>query len=445
MKNRVKSKLTIDELERLFLLRQVVENLILDTEKEIQKEENTEKIREMQFDLDHYGQQLETINNRIEELNGDSFSFSIQELYAMFGKFDKFIGVEFRPKSESAKNFGNFIMGTLLFNRRERQDLNKDLESHPIPRTNGYVKIDPSELSNLSGNQVNQLRLTGFLSGDISEINHTAIDYNDKYKENGRKSIPGTITVEMDTEILNHEILSLVYYENLIRENKKPMIEAEWDHYYAYRILHNNSSIPADEMKEKVLKPNSHVIKDRIRHMIYMIKIGRGEELTPAEHQDFSSMRQKRILERNSLLEKEIQRSSEKKVIEIMNENIDAVTELKKIAYFYEEENLSSYGAKYPVYLTINRYLHIFIRHFEEFQVGNWKGGKSTFQYNFKDTKRLIENVIQELQSQIDEAIENNRDFNIFDMKAHYYNGNYYAVHVSKSGQLLSFYPHRNE
>jgi len=127
---------------------------------------------------------------------------------------------------------------------------------------------------------------------------------------------------------------------------------------------------------------------------------------------------------------------------EFLSENKEHIQELRNIAFSYKEENLSPFKARHPVYLDIERYLHIFIRHFKDFQIGNWKGGKTPFQYNFKDTKRLIKIVIEELQPQIDEAIENGKEFSISDKKAYYFNKDYYVIHVDKNGRLLSFYPH---
>lgn len=445
IQNKMDSKSKIDEIGRLYLSQGVINNIIVSCKQKLQQEIDVKQIKDLESRIEIHSLQLKSIDDRVNVLRGAFFQFSVEELYAMYGRYDKFISIEFHPNSESNLKFGKSIMGTLLFNRRQRQDLNNDLELESIPRTNGYVKINPSELSNLIDDQIYQLRAKGFLSGDIFEINHTGIEHNDRYKDKSVKEIPGTVNIEIDPSGYNPDLMGLYYYEQTIKTNTKPLIESEWDRYYAFKILYRQTEITKNEWVEKIYEPNSDVIKERIRHYILRSKIGRQIDLSVEEQKDWILSFFKREKERNKLVDKEINRSANKKLKEIIEGNESTILELKRIAYFYEEENLSPFGAKHAVYLDLERYLHIFIRHFSDFQIGDWKEGKSSFQYNFNDTNRLIKIAIEELQSKIDEAIDNGREFKIFDMKAFDFNGNFYAIHIDKNGRLLAFYPHENE
>ena len=81
-------------------------------------------------------------------------------------------------------------MGTILYNRREREDLNRILASENIPRTNGFFKLNVSKICKLSNEQKDKLQKVGFLSGDIFEINATNFEpLNDAYSEKGENII----------------------------------------------------------------------------------------------------------------------------------------------------------------------------------------------------------------------------------------------------------------
>lgn len=434
IKNMDKSK--IDNISKLYLLREVFENLIKNYKDHLEEGENAETFLERQE------RQIKLIDEKIEELRSVDFQFSVEEVFSMFGKYDKFISIDFHPNSESAKKFGKSIMGTLIYNRRQRQDFNKLLESENIPRTNGNVRIKPSPLCKLSDAQVNNLIKTGFTSGDIFEINHTAIDYKDSYLDKNTKEIPGTINIKFDPTGFNHELMSLYILEKRISENNKPLIKAEWDELYALKILYKISEISDIEWTEKIFEKKSRTIKDSIRYHVYNSKLLRGIALTKDESKDFAQLINHRYKLHAKLVDSEIKRSSNKKLQEFAKDNSELIQELKQNAFFFDTENLSPFGAKHPVFLDIERYLHIFIRHYKEFQIGDWIGSKTPFLYNFKDIKRLIKIVIEQLQPQIDSAINEGREFNIFDKKAYYFNGNYYVVHIDKNGRLLSFYQH---
>ena len=51
------------------------------------------------------------------------------------------------------------------------------------------MRINPSELCNLDSKQKEELITKGFLSGDIFEINHTAIEHHDSYIDKSSKEI----------------------------------------------------------------------------------------------------------------------------------------------------------------------------------------------------------------------------------------------------------------
>ncbi len=430
----------VNNMDTLYLLRQGAEfalKNLTNNPKKMDKSVLSQQIKTHEITI-------QLIDDAIAKLRKDFFQFSVEELYSMYGQYDKFISIEFHEKSDSAIEFGESISGILIYNRREREDLNKILKQGEFSRTNTFVKIDLSKSDDLQNEQVEKLRNRGFLSGDVFKILVRNSPNIDSYRDSKKKEIPGTLNIKFEPDDSNPEILMLNLWKRIIARGDKPMIESEWDEYYTYKILYEKSEITEQEWTKKIYEPNSKTIKERIRINIIRSKLKRKMILSGEETQDFLAITRKRKLEREKLVKKELNRVRIAKLKALIDEHEEVIKELNDIAYYYEEENFSTYGAKYPVYLRLERYLHIFIGHFEKFQMGKWIGKKTPFQYNFKDTTRLIKIIIEQLQPQIDEALDSGKEFNIYDKRAFYYNGNYYSVHVGRNGELKAFYPHEN-
>ena len=440
----------VDEIAQLTRLAEwVFEPMIAEIEakfRNVSIENDKEVISELLPKLLYYKQQVINIDSRIQLLRKDFFAFSYEELYKLFGRFDNFVSIDFQRNSEARKEYAPNIMGVFIYNRREREDLNKIISFSTVSRTNKSVKFDVSKNSNLTNDQRENLKKIGFLSGDIRAINHFDIDEKiDKYLVKEKKEIPNTIPIKIDiNDGFNWELMGYKLLSDRRKSGTPPLIEPEMDEYYAYKILYSKDDIVSYEWTNYIYEAHSEIVRERIRHYILRSKMRRGLPLTFEEHKDLMTIFTQRSKERNKIVETEIKKSASKKLNEIINSDKGLVDIVKQEALYYETENLSTYGAKHSVYLDLERYLHIFLRHFDEFQVGDWQMNKTSFLYNFKDVNRLLKMIIKELQPQIDLAIEQGREINLFDKRAFYFNGNYYAIHIDNTGRLLSFYPHGN-
>lgn len=378
-----------------------------------------------------------SLDLEIKKIRDGLFQFSIEEIYHMYGRYDKFVEIKFHPNSYSESVFGNSVTGIIQYSRREREDIEKNLKMTPMPRTNGLVRIDSSD-DNLSEIQINELRVNGFMSGDIFEIWSTSISQDDRYNVTDLKEIPNTHIVPFIATVEEMELLNLRIYEAKIINNN-PLLQSERDHYYALMIIHRQDQITNEEWVKYIYDENSTNIRKSIKYYILTNKFVRAI-ITLDELKELSTLMNDRRKESNEILIREINLSSNSKLKDIISDT--DLKELQDIAYNFKELNLSPICSKHPVSLDLSRFLHIFLRHFKDFQVGDWREKKTSFQYNFDDTKRVIQNVIKNLQKDIDEKIDQGKEFRIYDLKAHYYDGTYYCVHINKEGQLLSFYPH---
>lgn len=81
-------------------------------------------------------------------------NFSYEEIYFDFGQYDTFVTLRFGRNSDEFKKFGSELMGVFRYTQQEREDCEKIRDTVPIPRNDRKIKFIPSELENLSEEDV---------------------------------------------------------------------------------------------------------------------------------------------------------------------------------------------------------------------------------------------------------------------------------------------------
>ena len=97
---------------------------------------------------------------------------------------------------------------------------------------------------------------------------------------------------------------------------------------------------------------------------------------------------------------------------------------------------------KFPVWWDFERFLHIYLRHVSETQIGERFKGRSVFQYALKDIEDLIEIVLDSIDEEIQSHFAENPNvaFKRHGEMSVYFNGDFYTVHIDKEGRLMTFY-----
>ena len=172
----------------LYMLHDMVEGMLQNTEHILEQtpKDKTEEIAQLLLNIAYYKQELQNFEHDVTEQRKLSFQFSVEELYYMYGQYDKFVGIEFHKFSDAAKRFGRNIGGIFTYGKNERKDLETTINSDNIPRTNGLVKVDVSSNYNLSDEQVKELVEVGFNSGDVYEILKSNTPLSNAYTQKGQ-------------------------------------------------------------------------------------------------------------------------------------------------------------------------------------------------------------------------------------------------------------------
>ncbi|MFR3216417.1 MAG: hypothetical protein ACLTWE_08095 [Dysgonomonas mossii] len=367
----------------------------------------------------------------------DYMNFSYEELYNMYGQYDKFLTIEFHINSEAYNLFGSSIMGTLKYTQEERDSLERVLKTKNIPRSDIRVKFIPSTLHELTEEQKIVLDRDGILCSDIRSTFTFNSPVNNLYNYTGKKELPPKIPIEVNMS--NKEGIELMFglYQRKLKDGYD-LAPFETDEYYGMLAYFRSDKLN-DKEKEEIYQDESDDMKPAVREHYLATKWQMGS-LSDEEKEEIKSLWKDKFEHNRKVLEKEVERST----VKWSEIPLNKLMRLLAVAGSFNEEVLLI--QRKPVWWDIERFLHIMVRHANDLQIGDYIR-KTEFQYNYKDIRELIKNVLNSAEKDIEEEFKANpnRNYNRQGRRAVYYNGNYYKVEIEPSGRLLTFHPYNDD
>ncbi len=368
-------------------------------------------------------------------------NFSNEEIYSMYGQYDKFVCVDFRTDSESYEKYGASLMGNFKYIQQERDSLIEILAQEEIPRTEKKILFSPSELENLTVAQIEDLDKNGFLCSDIDAVSCRNSPNTNRYTTKGIKDIPNTLDIEIDSrDWQDFKRISYGFLESRYSKDKK-LSPRELDEYFGLRKYYNDNTSDA-EFKTAVFEADGTKIKAGIR--LYELKAKLSDaQISDDEMLEYITLIYDELKEKNRIIKAELLKTNQK-LSELAAKYGDEIKNLEKICLTFNEQVLS-FGEKL-VYLDFERFIHIYARHVTETLISDKYTGKTVFQYKFDDIMRLISTVITSASNDIEQHFKDNPEGKYVrrGSRSIYYDGHYYRVEIEKNGRLLTFHPYNN-
>lgn len=368
-------------------------------------------------------------------------NFSYEELYSMYGQYDTFISIVFHRDSASFHKFGSTLMGVSKYTLEERTELESILKTDEIPRTEKVIHFIPSELEKLSLEQVEFLDKTGFLCSDIFEVSSVNLPQKNRFIERKKKEIQNTINIEIDArdwQDINRITFGFLN-SRFIKGN--PLSPNEINQYLGLREYYKEGN-QISPFKELAFQEDQITLKNEVR--FYELK-SKFDDLVINEEEmkEFAQQIISKYSQRENLINEELKKSSER-IKQLSQEFGDQIERLKDICHKYEER-VVLFGEKL-IFLNFERFLHIYIRHVTETQIGNRFQGKTVFQYKFDDIIRVISLVMDVASNDIQEHFRNYPDkiYRRMGARSIYYDGHYYRVEIEPNGSLITFHSYNN-
>lgn len=386
----------------------------------------------------YYENELKHFQEDIENQRQQLFQFSVEELYNMYGQYDKFISVEFHKFSESARKYGRLIGGVIIYGRKEREGLHNLFASDNVTRTNGLVKIDVSSNYGLADANVKELLDIGFQSGDIYEILATNTPLTNSYTQPGKKQIPHTIDIIINPSKTRVCRLALNAM-NLRLNSGGVLIEGEWNEYCGYSIFFSPELKELAFFKNKIFLQDGS-IKPEVRFYELVAK-NYNSDITEDELREFAGLLEERKLKRFEVLKEELKRTGINSLEKFKEKHPKIYSDIYKVALIFHDETLNFHNSTFPVYWDFKSYLHIYLRHCEDLQPDGHFKEKTVFSYQYEDIRRILKIAIEKVQDRIADKLSKGSDFRIYGERTLYFNGNYYSMRIEPNGRVDSFYP----
>jgi len=365
-------------------------------------------------------------------------NFSAEEIYSMYGQYDTFVTLEFHYKTEEYNQFGNRLMGVFLYTLDERKKYDEVSQSEQISRTDTKIKFSPSPIEKLSAENIEVLDRYGIQASSIKVIYSFNRQRKNRFAEKGLKEIPNQITIQAPKIDGWHELNRLRFgFLNSIYKSEQPFTPNQEIEYWGLRT---HFGLGTDLEDFSIIKNRDFEFLKKVRLVELDCKF---QELSIEEEQiqEFAKLKVENILYKKDVIDKEIQKSGEN--INAVTENFKTqIEELRKCCYPFEED-IFGFG-KIPIYLSFERFVHIYARHVAETQIGErFSGEKTVFQYKFDDIKYLIKMVVKSVSDEIQQHFEQNPELSFRRMgkRAVYVDGHYYRLVIEPNGSIQDFHP----
>lgn len=92
--------------------------------------------------------------------------------------------------------------------------------------------------------------------------------------------------------------------------------------------------------------------------------------------------------------------------------------------------------------MDVDSYLHIYMRHVQEFQINKHFEHKDNFLWEEKDIFDVMRHVIEAVDKEYQSFREENpeRKFSKYGEQSLYFQGDYYIFHIELSGRISTFH-----
>jgi hypothetical protein len=367
------------------------------------------------------------------EVHGEGFHY--RDLYELVGRNRFMTTFNLKEGSSSQNQFGKNVLGIIYYSFKQVQEL-EGANPSGVESDLARIRIDSPDIK-LSQPQKHNLKYKGIEVADIESLSFLPYINQIERFDTGEKKVPNIIELKVDCSGIDPDILYLNYVGSKINDDVE-LIPFEKEKFIGITLGINDGHIDSRILERLGFNIDSVKANFNIWYYLFKVKERRGI-LSKKEEASFSEI--KSILTTDKILKllKEIKSSG----VYAKDPSDGFADTVKKIT---DQTVLFSPGilmhGKKQIYWDVDSYLHIVMRHVNDFQVGNFKN-KNHFSYKAEDLRILIEKVIQRVESEIQAFFSDNpRDnFRRAGSMSVEFNGEHYNLIIDITGRLVQFHP----
>jgi hypothetical protein len=362
--------------------------------------------------------------------------YTTEEIYILTGRDDKTASVQFIPGTESYKKYGSYTTVIFLYTQDEREAMDEMIKTEPFTHS-GMVRAQYL-LSDIGDDLIKELKDVGIKSDDIWDISYFKGEAKNTYHSKELRTIK-KIPLTIKAKPKGRDYDWVFGFQKKLASKGIGMTPQQRNFYLALKVYYDKDDLTDEEKKE--INTENNELKECVYWEYLQIKLHR-EEITEDETKQLGILLNSKKSSDMAILDKYLKQagSSLKK---LTNDNIDqAVNLLLKVGDF-KDRKLNVMG-KIPVYLDIDGFLHVYMRHVEEMKVNAHFEHKDNFQWATDDVLTVMEHVIKEIDEEVQAYfIERPKGrYSRYGNQSVYFEGDYYTLHIEPNGRISTF--HKN-
>lgn len=367
--------------------------------------------------------------------NTDCGNYTLEKIYNLVGRNDYTSTITFRPNSQSEKLYGNTLTIVFLYTQQEREELENNIRKG-VTGKHGYVKAKYL-LFDLPDNKIKKLEKVGINTNDIIDIEW--LPYTEPRNTYGSKEKRHVNTIAIESKSFSYENELLWRYGALktYKEKGIGLCPEEQTNYLAYKLILEPTKLTEEEnavIYDAEGKMNEDVAYVYLGYKCVTLNISREEIM------DLMRLCHRRYKKRMNILNdrlKEIGSSIDK----LKKTEPDKADFLINTVRRFHEKRYNTYG-KFPLYLNLDGFLHIYLRHVEGLQIGGQYAHKDKFQLYEKDIEAVMSRVIHGINTdyQVFKIDHPDQRYSKYGKQSYYLLGDYYTIHINEDGSIGTFY-----
>lgn len=357
-------------------------------------------------------------------------------LYELAGRTDDVCTLDLQEGSESYMKYGPKVTVEFVYTQKERRLLEEDitcLDCDPNIKAKGLVF-----LFKRGKERVEELRTVGIPVKDI--VAAMVLHYTPKNNTygNSEKRTLNIIEVPFKAYGRGRDIGWIYGFMCRKKKEKIGFMPDDEDRYTAYRFILDREKMTEEEL-QKVIDKEGHIAMTNVGY--HYLKWGEEAGLLGEKEKELlSELKRRNLHERLGILKDELKKAGISFNLFRGKYKEQAMFFLKRI-FTFQDKSFNILG-KHPLYMDYRSFVHIYMRHVEDVNMGEQLAQKDKFQLYEKDVIYMIDHVMHELEEDYQQFREANPNikYRRTGNMAFYCLGDYYEVYVDKDGRLESFY-----
>ena len=361
-------------------------------------------------------------------------NYSEEEVYDLVGRQDKTATVIFKTDSDAFKLYGPHVTVLFLYSQYEREELDQRIKN-PDSITPGVIKVRHL-ISQLEKGKIEQLENAGINTTDIASILYFKKDTQNTFHSKEKRTIT-KIKIPIHIQPKGRDLDWMYGLSKRFVDSGIGLSPKERRFYLAGKLYYESEALTDEERKE--IFDDAQGMNIEIEFEYLKIKYKR-EEADNADKKRLGYLIRKKDNDDMDLLDKYLKETGST-LSKLAKDDIDSATKLLVRISKYQEKHINVVGKK-AIYLDVDRYLHVHMRHVEEMKINAQFAHKSNFQWNEEDVLMVIDKVIAMINNEVQDFFEKNprKRYSRYGRKSVYFEGDYYTLHIEANGAISTFH-----